>query len=128
MSKFGVYPIQHRAVFRWTFAAAGLWLMLSPFLLFAGQAAVRDLIIGEAGLMIISGLLALVIAGYGCTRHNLMPPYLGLVLGLGVFVAPWLAEITDVLVIWNATVIGGILSAVAFFEFLHDQTVPSIPE
>ena len=54
--------MQHRAVFRWTFAAAGLWLMLSPFLLFATQAANSDPIIGEASLMIVSGLLASVVA------------------------------------------------------------------
>ena len=39
--------MQHRAVFRWTFAASGLWLMLSPFLLFAGEAAKSDLFVGE---------------------------------------------------------------------------------
>ena len=119
--------MQHRAVFRWTFAASGLWLMLSPFLLFAGEAANSDLIVGEAGLLIISGFLALVIAAYSCSRHNLMPPYLGLILGLGVFLAPWLAEFADRLVTWNAAVIGVILSVVAFFEFLHDQPSPSNP-
>ncbi|WP_299412413.1 hypothetical protein [uncultured Sulfitobacter sp.] len=60
---FTVHPMQHLAVFRWTFAASGLWLMLSPFLLFAGEAAKNDLFVGEAGLMMISGFLALVIAG-----------------------------------------------------------------
>ncbi|WP_366141469.1 SPW repeat protein [uncultured Sulfitobacter sp.] len=54
-----------------------------------------------------------------------MPPYLGLVLGLGVFLAPWLAEFADRLVTWNAAVIGVILSVVAFFELLHDQPAPS---
>ena len=119
--------MQHRAVFRWTFAASGLWLMLSPFLLFATHAANSDPIIGEASLMIVSGLLALVIAGYSCSRHNLMPPYLGLVLGLGLFIAPWLAEFADMLATWNAAVIGVILSVVAFLEFLHDQPAPSNP-
>jgi hypothetical protein len=127
MPDFRVRPMQHRAVFRWTFAASGLWLMLSPFLLFAGEAAKSDLFVGEAGLLMISGFLALVIAGYSCSRHNLMPPYLGLVLGLGVFLAPWLAEFADRLVTWNAAVIGVILSVVAFFEFLHDQPAPSNP-
>ena len=50
MPEFRVRPMQHRAVFRWTFAASGLWLMLSPFLLFAGEAAKSDLFVGEAGL------------------------------------------------------------------------------
>lgn len=127
MPSHRVHPTQHRAVFRWTFAASGLWLMLSPFLLFAGEAANSDLTIGESGLVILSGLLALVIAGYSFSRHNLMPPYLGLVLGIGVSIAPWLAEFEDILATWNAAVIGVIMAVVAFFEFLHDQSVPSNP-
>ena len=127
MSAYRLYPLQHRAVFRWTFAASGLWLMLSQFLLFAGQAVSSKLVIGEAGSMIIIGLLALVIAGYSYSRHNLMPPYLGLVLGLALIITPWLAEFVDILATWNAAVIGVILSVVAFFEFLHDQSAPSNP-
>ena len=127
MSGFVAYPLRHRAMFRWVFAASGLWLMLSPFLLFAGQAVSSDVLFGETGAMIIAGLLALIIAGYSCSRHNLMSPYLGLVLGLALFIAPWLAEFADILATWNAAVIGVILSLVAFFEFLHDQSPPANP-
>lgn len=57
----------------------------------------------------------------------LMPLYLGLVLGLGLFIAPWLADFVEVFATWNAAVVGAILSAVAFFKFLHEQSIPASP-
>ena len=99
--------------------------MLSPFLLFSGQATSINFVFGEAGVMFISGLLALIVAGYSCSTHNLMPPYLGLVLGLGVATAPWLAEFADMITTWNAAVVGVILTGVAFFEFVQDQPEPN---
>ncbi len=55
--------MQNREVFRWSFTASqlhsftasGLWLILSPFMLFGGQSALGNALVGDAGLLILSG-------------------------------------------------------------------------
>ncbi len=47
--------MQNREVFRRSFTASGLWLILSPFMLFGGQSALGNALVGDAGLLILSG-------------------------------------------------------------------------
>ena len=80
--------MRNRELFRLTFTTSGLWLLLSPFLLLGGQSALSNAVIGDAGTLMILGLLALLVAGYSFNRHELVRAYLGLALGLLVFSCP----------------------------------------
>ncbi|WP_299603462.1 SPW repeat protein [uncultured Tateyamaria sp.] len=98
--------MQNREAFRWTFTASGLWLILSPFMLLGGQSALSNALVGDAGLLILSGLLALTVAGYGHNKHYLVQTYLGVSYGLILVAAPWLFGFTEPVTAWNAGVVG----------------------
>jgi hypothetical protein len=111
----------NREVFRWMFMCSGLWLMLSPFLLLGGQSGFSDAAAGEAGILMILGLLALIMAGYSYSKHNLVRSNLGFALGLALVAAPWMAKFTDNIATLNAVIVGFILTLVAFLELSKPQ-------
>ena len=113
--------MQNRDVFRWAFVTSGFWLMLSPFLLFGTQAVTSSDVIGDAGLLIIAGMLALVIASFSFGKRDLVQAYLGLVLGVFLVAAPLVVEFSQSIAIWNACIIGVILALVALFELYQDR-------
>jgi hypothetical protein len=98
--------MQNIKLFRWAFTASGLWLMLSPFLLLGGQSALSDATIGDAGLLIISGVLALTLAGYGSNKHFVVRTYLGVSYGLILVATPWILGFTDYATAWITGVVG----------------------
>lgn len=108
--------MQNCDVFKWSFAASGLWLILSPFLLFGGQSALSDAAISDAGLLIVLGLLALTIAGYGFNKHYLVQTYLGISYGLILVAAPWMFGRTEIITTWNAGIVGTFLVLIALYE------------
>jgi len=108
--------MRNRELFRWTFAASGLWLILSPFLLLGGQSAFSNAVIGDAGTLMIMGLLALIVVGYSFSKHELVRAYSGLALGLILVAAPWVVEFTETTAKLNAGIVGSVLALVALFE------------
>ena len=108
--------MQNRELFRWTFAASGFWLILSPFLLFGGQSALSDAVVGDAGTLMIAGLLALVIASYSFSKYDMARAFFGMVLGLVLIAAPSAFGFTTIIATWNAGLVGTILALVALFE------------
>jgi DMSO reductase anchor subunit len=108
--------MQNRELFRWTFAASGLWLILSPFLLLGGQSALSNDVVGDAGFLMILGLLALITASYRFSKHDLMRTYLGFALGLVLVAALWFVEFTEAIATWNAGIVGTVLALVALYE------------
>ena len=108
--------MRNRELFRWTFTASGLWLILSPFLLLGGQSAFSNAVIGDAGTLMIMGLLALIVAGYSCSKHELVRACSGLALGLILVAAPWVVEFTETTAKLNAGIVGSVLALVALFE------------
>ncbi|MEO3414937.1 SPW repeat protein [Roseovarius sp. CAU 1744] len=105
-----------------TFTTSGLWLLLSPFLLLGGQSALSNAVIGEAGTLMILGLLALFVAGYSFNRNELVRAYLGLVLGLFVFAAPWIVEFAETVATWNARIVGTILALIALNQYKSEES------
>jgi hypothetical protein len=108
--------MQNRELFRWAFTVSGLWLMLSPFLILGGQSAFSNAVIGDAGLLMISGLLALTAAGYAFNKHYLVQAYLGFSFGLALVAAPWIAGFTEIITAWNAGFVGTVLVLVALYK------------
>jgi hypothetical protein len=51
---------------------SGLWLMLSPFLLLGNQSGFSNATASEAGILMILGLIALIMAGYSYSKHDLL--------------------------------------------------------
>ena len=96
--------------------ASGMWLMLSPFLLLGGQNGLSNANTGDAGLLILSGLVALTIAGYGVNKHYLVRTYLGVSYGLILVAIPWIIGFTNVVTAWIAGVIGTALVLAAIYE------------
>lgn len=108
--------MQDREFLRWTFTATGLWLMLSPFMLIGGQSALSNAVIGDAGLLIVSGLLALTLAGYSFKKHYLIQTYLAVSYGLILMAAPWVFGFTQPVTAWNAGFVGTVLVLAAIYE------------
>lgn len=108
--------MQNRELFRWTFAASGLWLILSPFLLFGGQSALSNAVVGDAGTLMIAGLFSLVIASYSSSKHDLVRVFSGTVLGFILIAAPSAFGFSEIIATWNAGAVGAILVLVALYE------------
>ena len=108
--------MQNREVFKWTFTASGLWLLVSPFILLGGQSALSDAVVGDAGVLMIAGLLALAIAGYSGSGYSLVRAFAGMVLGLVLVAAPSAFEFNEIIATWNAKIVGTILVLVALYE------------
>jgi hypothetical protein len=111
--------MQDREFVRWIVTATGLWLMLSPFILLGGQSALSNAVIGDAGLLIVSGVLALILAGYSFKRHYLIQTYLGVSYGLILVVAPWVFGFSEPVTAWNAGVVGAVLVLAALYEMFQ---------
>jgi hypothetical protein len=113
--------MQNRELFRWSFAASGLWLMLSPFMLLGGQSDIGNALVGDAGLLIVSGLLALTLAGYGFKKHYLVQTYLGVSYGFILVAMPWVFGFTEPVTAWNAGLVGTVLVFAALYDVIHNM-------
>jgi len=61
---------------KWVYATFGLWLIVSPFLLFDGQTSLMNARIGETGGLMLSGLVALWLAClHQHGQHMLQTPW-----------------------------------------------------
>lgn len=108
--------MQNRELFRWVFAASGLWLLVSPYFMYQSETAFSETIVGDAGLLMVSGLIALAIAAYGYMQPYLVRIYLGVSFGLALIAVPWIVGSTEVKTAWSAGVIGTIWVLIALYE------------
>lgn len=90
--------------------------MLSPFLFLGGQSALSNAIIGDAGLLIVSGLLALAIAAYGSGKHYLVRTYLGISYGLILVATPWIFGFAD----YSTALISGVVGTALILAGLYE--------
>lgn len=103
--------------FRLVYASLGLWLIVSPFLLLGGQASLMNARIGETGVLMLSGLVALWVACLNHPRQDLTQAMAGLVLGWSMIAAPSVLGLDESSVaVWNARVIGSVFVLSALFE------------
>ena len=104
------------------FAASGLWLILSLILLFGGQSAFGNGVIGDTGILMMTGLLALIVASYSSREHRLVQIFSGMVLGWVLIAIPLYIRFAEKILDLNAGIIGGIMVSVALYEgYYSDQ-------
>ena len=118
--------MQNRELFKWTFVASGLWLILSPFLFLDLQSVSSKAATGDAGPLITMGLLALIVAGYGVRRHDLERAYFGFVVGLLLLIAPWVGAFSETIASWNAGIVGTLLALVALYRVYQHKSGHSV--
>lgn len=106
-----------RDCFRWTYVSVGLWLLVSPFLLFGGHASLMNGRIGETGLLMSSGLAALCVACLARPKQDVVQAMAGYALGLSMIAAPRVLGFDEgSAVTWNATVFGSVFLITAVLE------------
>lgn len=107
--------------FRWVYTSLGLWLIVSPFLLLGGEASLMNARIGETGVLMCGGLLALSVACLNRPRQDLMQAMAGLTLGLSMIAAPMVLELNaNSVAVWNAQASGSVFVLSALLE-LYDH-------
>jgi hypothetical protein len=113
--------VENRELFRWTFAASGLWLIISPFLLISGTLTFGQGATGDTGILMIAGIAALIIAGLSSGRHDLIRRFFGAVLGFILVGAPWHLGFSELISNWNAVIIGAVLILIALYEVYYSE-------
>ena len=99
--------MQRSDLFRTLCTATGLWLMLSPFIIFSQSALSHNAVSKEAVAMMAFGLLALIIASFSYKRHRAVQIACGIALGIALFVSPWCFGFSDnALATWHTRLIG----------------------
>lgn len=63
--------------FRWIYASLGLWLIVSPFLLFGGHASLMNARGVETGFLMLYGLAALCVACLSLPKQRLLQDMAG---------------------------------------------------
>ena len=113
--------MQNRELFRWTFAASGLWLIISPFLLLSDAANFGESVTRDTGIPMIAGMFALIIAGLSSSRHDLIRRFSGTVLGFVLIAAPWYLAFSEGISSWNAVIVGAALVLMALYEIYYSE-------
>lgn len=75
--------------FRWVYASLGLWPIVSLFLLLGGEKSLMNARIGETGVLMLGGLLALWVACLNHVRQDLMQAIAGLTPGSSMIATRW---------------------------------------
>lgn len=115
--------MQTHIEFRWIYASLGLWLIVSPFLLFGGQASLMNARVVETGLMMLSGLAALWVACLRLPKVRLFQAMAGLILGILMILAPEVIRIAESAVtVWSVRLIGSIFVLCALVEVYDHWT------
>lgn len=103
--------------FRWSYASLGLWSILSPFLILGGQDSLMNARIGETGILMLGGLVALWVACLNHPRQDLMQAIAGLTLGALMIATPLLIGLNaSSVAVWNAQMIGSVFVLSALLE------------
>ncbi len=115
--------MQTSDLFRWLYTTTGLWLILSPFMIFNQSALSQGVVTNEAVTFMALGLLALVIAGFSYKRPRAIQVAIGSALGAGMIMSPWLFGFSDnVVATWHTGLIGLGVLVTAQFALLKPQT------
>lgn len=109
---------------RLIYASLGLWLIVSPFLLFGGQASLMNARVADTALLMLSGLAALWVACLNLPKERLLQAMTGLILGVSMILAPEVFRIADnAVAAWSARAIGSIFALCALVEvYVHPKT------
>lgn len=115
--------MQSSHLFRSTLTATGLWLMLSPFLLFSQAPLSQNAVALETGTLMTFGLLALVIASYSYKRQYVLQAGLGIAFGTALLLSPWYFGFFDnAVATWNTGLVGLVIIVTALAEPLRHQS------
>lgn len=108
----------HRTVLlRQTYTVAGLWLIISPFLIFSQRSLSQSVAAAEATTLMFFGLLALMMAGLNSRWSNVLLPGLGIALALTLMMSPWLFGFSKGGVAeWDAGVVGVVVLVIVLFN------------
>lgn len=94
-------------LFRWLYTATGLWLILSPFMIFSQAALSQNAVTKEAGVLMAFGLTALIISWFSYRKHRVLQAGLGVFLGMALLMSPSVFGFTDnAVAIWNVGTVG----------------------
>ena len=114
--------MQTSDLFRWLYTTTGLWLILSPFMIFSQSALSQSVVSKETGTLVAFGLLALVIVGFSYQRHLVLQASCGITLGTALFMSPWLFGFSDnALATWNAGLVGLVVIVTALVALFRRQ-------
>ncbi|MDO6591741.1 MULTISPECIES: SPW repeat domain-containing protein [Rhodobacterales] len=108
----------HRSVFlRQTYVVAGLWLIISPFLLFSQMSLSQNATASEATILMFFGLLALMMAGLNSRWPDILLTGLGILLAMTLMMAPWFFGFSiGGVAEWNAGIVGLAVLVIALFS------------
>ena len=103
-------------------SAAGLWLLLAPFILFS-QSSLSTGRSAEAALVSMSiGMSALLVAGLNERKALMLRAATGVALGLAAVASPWVFGFADqLLAAFNACIIGISIALIAGAEVLSGR-------
>jgi len=102
--------------------ACGLWLALSPFILFSQNTLSQAEMTNETGTLLIFGLLALAVAGFSYKRHDALQAGLGVSLGTALLMSPWLFGFAEnAVAAWNAGLVGLVVYVTAVYVCWHQK-------
>ena len=112
--------MQTSDLFRWLFAATGLWLILSPFMIFSQSDLSQNAVSKEAGTLMCFGLLALIFACLSYNRHHVLQAGTGIILGAALIVSPLeLGFAGNDVAVRNMRLAGLVVIVTAVFDLLR---------
>ncbi len=110
------------------YAPLGLWLLVSPFLLFGGQASLMNTRIVETVVLMLSGLAALWVACLTRPKEHLLRSLAGLILGVSMILAPEVISLDQSAVtVWSVRVFGSVFVLCALVELFAGRTARRLP-
>lgn len=114
----------------WIMGIVGIWLIASPWVLNfatvpAGDVTTMAVGAGMTGLswnFIISGLVALLVAGSALTAYRQWEEWIGAALGLWLIASPWVIQFTELkTAFWSATASGVVVLIAAAWNLFEEQ-------
>lgn len=102
---------------RQTYVVAGLWLIISPFLLFSQMSLSQNATASEATTLMFFGLLALMMAGLNSRWPEIFLTGLGILLAMTLMMTPWFFGFSiGGVAEWNAGIVGLAVLVIALFS------------
>jgi uncharacterized membrane protein len=109
--------MQRSDLSRWLYTTTGLWLILSPFMIFSQSALSQSEVSKETGILMTFGLLALVVACFSYNRHRAFQTCSVIALGTSLLMSPWFFGFSgNALATWNAGLVGLVIIVAALVK------------
>lgn len=109
--------MERTVLLRQTYTVAGIWLIISPFLLFSQVSLSQSSVATEASVLMCFGLLALVMAGLNSRRADVLLTGLGIALALTLMMSSWIFGFSKGGVAeWDAGVVGLVVLVIVLFN------------